>query len=131
MRVVVDTNVFVSALLKDKSLPAMAVHLIEKRGHLLKSTATEQQLFDVLARPYFRDLISPASLPWLKTLFASAEPINITERIAACRDPTDDKLLELAVNGRADFIVSGDADLLALDPFRMSDICTRETDLAA
>ncbi len=47
-----------------------------------------------------------------------AEPLMISERVAACRDPTDDKFLELAVNGYADLIVSGDADLLALNPFR-------------
>ena len=49
---------------------------------------------------------------------ASAEYVEITERISACRDPTDDKFLELAVNGRADWVVSGDADLLVLSPFR-------------
>lgn len=48
----------------------------------------------------------------------TAEEVMIIERIAACRDPTDDKFLELAVNGRADLIVSGDGDLLALHPFR-------------
>ena len=36
----------------------------------------------------------------------------------ACRDPDDDKLLELAVNGAADFIVTGDDDLLVMNPFR-------------
>ncbi len=46
-----------------------------------------------------------------------AESIITTERIAECRDPTDDKFLELAVNGDAD-IISGDGDLLALHPFR-------------
>ncbi len=49
---------------------------------------------------------------------ADAEAVTITERIAACRDPTDDKFLELAANGRADLIVSGDNDLLVLSPFR-------------
>jgi predicted nucleic acid-binding protein len=49
---------------------------------------------------------------------AAAELVTISERIAACRDPTDDKFLELAVSGHADLIVSGDADLLALNPFR-------------
>jgi predicted nucleic acid-binding protein len=52
MRIVVDTNVFVSAALKDKSLPYLAVHLVAQRGTLLRSAATEQQLFQVLARPY-------------------------------------------------------------------------------
>ena len=50
-------------------------------------------------------------------MIAAAELVTITERIAACRDPTDDKFLELAVN-HADVIVSGDGDLLALNPFR-------------
>jgi predicted nucleic acid-binding protein len=45
-------------------------------------------------------------------------------RIAACRDPTDDKFLELAVNGHADLLVTGDGDLLALDPFRQIPIVT-------
>ncbi len=49
---------------------------------------------------------------------AAAEAVTIIEPIVACRDPTDDKFLELAVNGQADFIVSGDADLLVLNPFR-------------
>jgi uncharacterized protein len=49
---------------------------------------------------------------------AAAELVTITEHIAACRDPTGDKFLELAVNGHADLIVRGDGDLLALNPFR-------------
>jgi uncharacterized protein len=118
MRVVVDTNVFVSAALKDKSLPAMAVHIIEQRGILLKSIATERQLFEVVARPYLASLIAPVTHDWLKKLLTAAETVTITERIVVCRDPTDDKFLELAVNGQADLIVSGDADLLVLNPFR-------------
>jgi PIN domain-containing protein len=49
-------------------------------------------------------------------MLAAAELVTITERIATCRDPTDDKFLELAVNGHADLIVSGDRDLLAFPP---------------
>jgi predicted nucleic acid-binding protein len=48
----------------------------------------------------------------------------ITTQIAACRDPKDDKFLELAVNGRAEVIVSGDADLLVLDRFHGIPIIT-------
>jgi predicted nucleic acid-binding protein len=54
----------------------------------------------------------------------AAESVAIIERIAACRDPNDDKFLELAVNGRADLIVSGDRDLVALNPFRGIPIVT-------
>jgi putative PIN family toxin of toxin-antitoxin system len=112
MRLVVDTNVFVSAALKDKSLPAMALRVIEQRGRLLKSVASEQQLLDVLTRPYLASLIATASSNWLANLLAAAELITIIEHV------TDDKFLELALSGKADVIVTGDADLLVLDPFR-------------
>ena len=59
MRVVLDTNVLVSAALKQKSMPGMAALVVERRGGLLKSHVTEQQLFEVLARPYFESLIDP------------------------------------------------------------------------
>jgi putative PIN family toxin of toxin-antitoxin system len=124
MRVVLDTNVLVSAALKQKSMPGMAALVVERRGGLLKSHVTEQQLFEVLARPYFDSLIDPDARGWLNEMIAAAELVTITERIAACRDPTDDKFLELAVNGHADLIVSGDGDLLALNPFRQIPIVT-------
>jgi uncharacterized protein len=53
--------------------------------------------------------------------------VRITERIAACRDPKDEKFLELAVNGHADLIVSGAAALLVLNPFREIPIVTPAT----
>jgi putative PIN family toxin of toxin-antitoxin system len=124
MRVVVDTNVFVSAALKEKSQPGMAVHLVAESGVLLKSTVTERELFVTLARPRLAPLIPRRFRDWLSELLAAAELVTITERITACRDPKDDKFLEAAVNGRADLIVSGDADLLALNPFRGISIVT-------
>ena len=118
MRVVVDTNVFISAALKKQSFPALALRLVAQRGTLLKSGATERQLFEVLARPQLAALVDPVAVEWMRELLARAEAVVITERISACRDATDDKFLELAVNGHADVIVSGDADLLVLNPFR-------------
>jgi uncharacterized protein len=118
MSIVVDTNVFISAALKEKSLPGTAVHLVAESGLLLKSTITERELFVTLARPRLASLIPPRFRNWLSELLAVAELVTITERITACRDPKDDKFLELAVSGHANLIVSGDADLLALNPFR-------------
>lgn len=119
MRIVVDTNVFVSSALKDKSLPSIALHLATQRAAvLLKSAATEAQLLEVIARPYLAPLIAQPTVDWIRQLMAKAELVTITEKIAACRDSTDDKFLELAVNGHADFILTGDADLLVLNPFR-------------
>jgi putative PIN family toxin of toxin-antitoxin system len=118
MRGVVDTNVFVSAALKESSWPAIAVRWIDKYGILLKSLSTEQEVMQVLQRPRFAPKILPLFTDNLSRMFAAAELVTITERVAVCRDPKDDKFLELALNGRADLIISGDADLLVLDQFR-------------
>jgi putative PIN family toxin of toxin-antitoxin system len=124
MRVVVDTNIFISAALKDRSPPSDAVHLAAERDVLLKSSSTEQELFITLARPRLAPLIPERFLAWLVDVPAAAELVPVTERIVICRDPKDDKFLELAVSGDADFIVSGDADLLVLSPFRAIPIIT-------
>ena len=55
---------------------------------------------------------------FLVQLGAVAEFISIVQLIRECRDPKDDKFLEVALNGRADAIITGDADLLALHPWR-------------
>jgi hypothetical protein len=73
MRTVVDTNVFISAALKDRSVPAMALRLVEQRGRLLKSTATERQLLEVMIRPHLLWLIAPATQDWFNKLLNAAE----------------------------------------------------------
>ena len=77
MRVVIDTNVFISAALKQTSVPALAIRVVEQQKSLLKSLATERQLFEVLARPYLAPLISPNSAAWLNNLMALAEMVAI------------------------------------------------------
>ena len=124
MRVVVDTNVFVSAAFKETSWPGLVVRWVERFGSLLKTTATEQEVFAVLERPRIAAHTVPLFAERLRRIFASAELVRIVEQITACRDPKDDKFLELAVNGRADVIVSGDADLLVLEAFRGIPIIT-------
>lgn len=124
MRIVVDTNIFISAALKEKSPPEAAVHFVAEKHILLKSIITEQELFVTLDRPRLAPLIPPHFREWLRKVMAAAELVEIAAGIAACRDPKDDKFLELAVNGHADLIVTGDADLLTLNPFREIPIVT-------
>jgi predicted nucleic acid-binding protein len=57
-------------------------------------------------------------------MLGAAEPVAIAERFALCRHPADDKFLELAVNGAADLIVTGDADLLDMASVRDIPIVT-------
>ena len=78
-----------------------------------------EELYDVLGRPAFDRYIDEEDrIQFLTLLIKEATFVEIEEHIAECRDPRDDKFLELAVNGKADFIVSGDEDLQVLNPFR-------------
>jgi putative PIN family toxin of toxin-antitoxin system len=73
----------------------------------------------VLSRPKFdRYLLREERERFLAALVLEAVFVEITENVKACRDPKDDMFLELAVNGSATCIISGDTDLLELNPFR-------------
>ena len=118
-RLVFDTNVIVSADLFDGSVPARALSLALDLGTLLISEALIEELRAVLSKPRFDRYATRSERDeFLRDLARETETVEITETVQACRDPNDDKILELAVNGRADYIVTGDDDLLMMDPFR-------------
>ena len=124
-RVVVDTNALISRLLIPASVPGRAVRKAVDDAQLLISEDTLGELAEVLSRRQFDAYIKIADRQdFLRLLGRVAEMIPIVYTIRACRDPKDDKFLELAVNGRADLIVTGDKDLLALDPFQHVRILT-------
>lgn len=119
MRVVFDVNVVVSAILFTNSVPRQAIALALRRGTVLISEAVAQELARVLARERFEQYVPLANREESRDeVVRQSELVEITESIQACRDPEDDKILELAVSGGAAYIVTGDADLLALNPFR-------------
>jgi len=116
---VVDTNTLISAALFEASIPGKALQRCLASGTLLQSLDTLQELSEVLARPRFDRYVSPEEREeFLAALVNRAELIHVREQISVCRDPKDDKFLALAVDGRADCIVTGDSDLLELHPFR-------------
>ena len=119
IRTVIDTGVAVSAVLLPRSVPRQAFDRAVAQGCLLVSAATVAELDEVLRRPKFNHYVPEEKrLEFLSALVREAEVVEITDAIAECRDPRDDKFLELAVSGRASHIISGDSDLLALHPFR-------------
>jgi len=118
-RCVFDTNVIVSAFLFERSEPGRAFAEALDRGQILLSAQVAIELTEVLRREKFDRYVSRKKREdLLKALIQEAVFVEITERIEVCRDPKDDKYLELAVSGGADCIVSGDGDLLVLSPFR-------------
>jgi uncharacterized protein len=117
-RVVVDTNVVVSGLLFPRSNLKRAL-LKAQSGEILASEATKLELVEVMSRSKFDRYVELELRKQLATEYLRAcETVHVHFRIQACRDPKDDKFLELAIDGRADLILTGDQDLLALHPFR-------------
>jgi uncharacterized protein len=115
----------ISALLFDQSKPAQAFFVALRTGEVLVLADVTMELNNVLGRAKFqRYVIEGERERFLLSLLQEAKLVEIREKVRACRDPKDDKFLELAVNGRADFIVSGDGDLLALHPRRSIQILT-------
>lgn len=131
MRVVLDTNALVSRLLVPASVPAQAVRQAAAKHRILLSEATLLELAGVLSRSKFDPYVTlDERKAFLRLLGHIVELVPVVHVVRACRDPRDDKVLELAVNGAADVIVTGDADLLALHPFRDIPILTPAAFLA-
>ncbi|MGC1247776.1 MAG: putative toxin-antitoxin system toxin component, PIN family [Spirulinaceae cyanobacterium] len=125
---VIDTNVLISALLFKSSIPFQAIKLAEKRGIILYSEATLNELEQVLNRKKFNKYISLEERQvFLLKFVSSCQLISITKNISICRDEKDNKFLELAISGNADVIVTGDLDLLELNPFQEVEIITPDT----
>lgn len=118
-RTVIDTGIFISSLLRPNSVPAKVANFIFTSAVLFVSQRLLAEVTEVARRPKFASLIDEEDLQdLLNVLHDAGEMVALDQHVRACRDPDDDHILSLAVNGRATWIVSGDKDLLALDPFR-------------
>ena len=118
-RIVVDTNVFVSGLLRQFSVPGQAAARARRNGIVLVSQATMAELSDVLAEAKFdRYVTVEQRVQFIRLVSNIAELVPIVRAVRECRDPKDDRFLEVALNGRAELIVTGDTDLLVRNPWR-------------
>ncbi len=124
-RLVFDSSVLVSAAIFPTSTPGLVLAAALAKGSILLSAPTLREVTEVLERPKFeRYMTTDARDRFLEALIRAATPIEPLEAICACRDPKDNKFLELAVAGSAGYLISGDEDLLVLNPFRGIQIVT-------
>ena len=124
-RVVIDTNVVISAFLFEASTPAQVFDAVYENHILLFSSDTYTELCEVLLRPKFdRYALREERINFLVTFSQLATEIAVHTEVAICRDPKDDKFLALAVDGKANYIVSSDQDLRDLGSFNAVPILT-------
>lgn len=125
MNVVVDTNVLISAAFFKNSIPDKALRRIILNHVLLLSGDCFNELLITFGKPKLTKYSTVKDrTKFLLQLQNVAKFLNPELSITACRDPNDNKFLELAIAGDADFIITGDADLLTLNPFREIQIIT-------
>jgi uncharacterized protein len=130
-RLVLDANVIVSSVLSAQGKARQAFDLAISTGIVLMSDDTFAELSEVLLRSKFDKYSNRAKREtFLDELLGLVEFVEITVQIDECRDPKDNKYLELAMSGKADSIVTGDEDLLVLHPFRQIPIVSIQTFLA-
>jgi len=131
IRAVIDTSILIRALIKPRGTVGPILQALRDADYqLVYSDPLLAELADVLARPRLakkygvttEDVATVLSLILLRD-----EPVLSARRIDVCRDPTDNMVLEAAVAGQADAIVSGDEDLLTLSPFEAIPILSPAT----
>ncbi len=118
-RIVLDTNILASRLLVPDSIPGKTVRKAVEEGEILMSESTLYELAEVLGREKFDAYVSIQDREdFLRMLGRIVEMVTILHAIHDCRDVRDNQILEVAVNGQAQVIITGDEDLLVLNPFR-------------
>ncbi len=122
MRVVVDANVLISCLIRPNGRTGrIRVYMREGRFTMLYSRETLAEFVNVISRPHLAEKyrIQEQDIHAFRSLILMrGKRIEIKTHVNVCRDPKDNIYLSMALDGRADYIVSGDGDLLSLNPFR-------------
>jgi putative PIN family toxin of toxin-antitoxin system len=122
MKVVIDTNIWISYLL-GSLLQGMDEKILSKEVKIVVSEEMLKELSEVASRPKFKNILTVRRIKELFSLLDSyAIVVSPSQKVNACRDKKDNFLLEIALEGKADYLITGDEDLLVLDPFHNTKI---------
>lgn len=123
-RVVIDTNLWISFLIT-KDFTKLDEIIFSRQGILVFSQELLDEFLEVAKRPKFRRFFSNADIEEiLETIEEYANFVKVQSKIEVCRDLKDNFLLSLSVDGNADFLLTGDKDLLDLIKFGETRILT-------
>ncbi|MDB9307560.1 putative toxin-antitoxin system toxin component, PIN family [Aphanizomenon sp. CS-733/32] len=113
--IVIDTNVLLSAALSPDGTARKALDKAYKQFKIAQSEQTYQELKTRIYKSKFDKYISDEERQdFLEVVKKYSQFIEITTQIDICRDPDDNKFLELAKEANAEFLITGDQDLLSL-----------------
>lgn len=124
LRVILDTNLWISYLIS-KRLRKIDALFDENGVTLIFNEELMEEFFEVAQRPKFGKYFTSADLENLLALFdVYGEWVQVVSSVDLCRDAKDNFLLALAKDGKADYLITGDQDLLIIKKFEDTDILT-------
>ena len=121
-RLVVDTNAWISSLLSPRFRDRLEV-VFDTKYHLMVSERSFRELEQAVRKPHLsRRIVWADYMELVSQLRTDAELIDVRSVVEACRDPKDNFLLALAKDGNADYLITGDGDLLSMEKFENTQI---------
>ena len=116
--IVIDTGVLISAAIRPQSVPALALERALSHYEVCASPATLGELQQVLLRPKFDRYASKSQRQaFLDGIMLHLRMVEVTQNIAECPDPKDDKFLALALSVNAELILASDPHLTQMHPW--------------
>jgi putative PIN family toxin of toxin-antitoxin system len=135
MRAVIDTNIIIRAVIKPKGTVGPVLDRLRDGDYTaVYSELLLNELLAKLALPRIRDKysVTDSDVADLLTLLAlRGELVKPERHVNVCRDADDDRVIEAALAGRAEWVVTGDEDLLVLERFETVRFVTPRTFLSA
>ncbi len=123
-RIILDTNIWISFLIT-KDLSKLDKTIFSGETVLIFSQELLEEFVAVVSRPKFKNLITKEDIiNILEIIENEAEYVEVTSQLDLCRDKKDNFLLSLAVDSKADFLITGDEDLLELKQIDKTNIIT-------
>lgn len=118
MKIVIDTNVIISGLMFPGSIPNQAIKIAEQNNEILYSQETFLEIQRVLKKPKIVKIVIDKKVQeFYQNINELWKCVCPKKTINDCRDTKDNKFLEVAIEGNADVIITGDQDLLVLHPY--------------
>ena len=123
-RIIIDTNLWISFLIT-KDFTKLDEIIFSRQAILVFSQELLDEFLEVAKRPKFRRFFSASDIEEiLETIDEYADFVKVKTKIEVCRDPKDNFLLSLSVDGKVNFLLTGDIDLLDLNKFGETTIIT-------
>jgi putative PIN family toxin of toxin-antitoxin system len=123
-RIIIDTNLWISFLIT-KDFSKLDEIIFSKSSILVFSQELLDEFLEVAKRPKFRRFFSQVDIEeLLETIGEYADFVKVKTQINVCRDPKDNFLLSLSIDGNAEFLLTGDKDLLIIGKFGETSIIT-------